>query len=234
MRLRTLSCGALAVCVGAIWSSAQAVTVTDCGPNVCYEYDDAQAAVGLFGLPTRVGDSMFFTPTVFRAESQDGVGIHSGTNTDSVAATFLFDRVYTPTGDDILSINVYEDGDYDITTDGRVGGNLYLRAFNLNNILQNTLQTDTLGPISGASGGLQLWSMSATVFPEAAFTTTADNLRLQIQNDLSAFTDANGERAWIQKKLTLTTTIVPVPAAVWLFGSALGLLGWVRRARGLT
>jgi len=26
-----------------------------------------------------------------------------------------------------------------------------------------------------------------------------------------------------------TLTVVPVPAAVWLFGSALGLLGWVRR-----
>lgn len=24
-------------------------------------------------------------------------------------------------------------------------------------------------------------------------------------------------------------TVVPVPAAVWLFGSALGLLGWARR-----
>lgn len=27
----------------------------------------------------------------------------------------------------------------------------------------------------------------------------------------------------------VTATIVPVPAAVWLFGSALGLLGWMRR-----
>jgi len=26
----------------------------------------------------------------------------------------------------------------------------------------------------------------------------------------------------------LTTAVVPVPAAVWLFGSALGLLGWIR------
>ncbi|MGI9344608.1 MAG: VPLPA-CTERM sorting domain-containing protein [Gammaproteobacteria bacterium] len=30
---------------------------------------------------------------------------------------------------------------------------------------------------------------------------------------------------------TITTSTVPVPAAVWLFGSALGLLGWARRRR---
>jgi hypothetical protein len=28
---------------------------------------------------------------------------------------------------------------------------------------------------------------------------------------------------------TISGTLVPIPAAVWLFGSALGLLGWVRR-----
>jgi len=28
---------------------------------------------------------------------------------------------------------------------------------------------------------------------------------------------------------TATTTVVPIPAAVWLFGSGLGLLGWMRR-----
>ena len=26
-----------------------------------------------------------------------------------------------------------------------------------------------------------------------------------------------------------TATVVPVPAAVWLFASALGLMGWIRR-----
>jgi hypothetical protein len=30
-------------------------------------------------------------------------------------------------------------------------------------------------------------------------------------------------------QLTASEVVVPVPAAVWLFGSALGLLGWVRR-----
>jgi hypothetical protein len=31
---------------------------------------------------------------------------------------------------------------------------------------------------------------------------------------------------------SITPAIVPVPAAVWLFGSALGLLGWTRRRSG--
>ncbi len=30
-------------------------------------------------------------------------------------------------------------------------------------------------------------------------------------------------------EVAITTAVVPVPAAVWLFGSALGLLGWMRR-----
>ena len=31
--------------------------------------------------------------------------------------------------------------------------------------------------------------------------------------------------------VSIDTAVIPVPAAVWLFGSALGLLGWVRRRR---
>ena len=29
-------------------------------------------------------------------------------------------------------------------------------------------------------------------------------------------------------------TVIPVPAAVWLFGSALGLLGWLRKLQNIT
>ena len=55
-------------------------------------------------------------------------------------------------------------------------------------------------------------------------------LILQIQNNLAATTGANGEQAWIQKKQGgIGISVVPVPAAVWLFGSALGALGWLRR-----
>jgi len=235
MRFRSVVIGALTVTAFAVLPAARAATVSLCGPSVCYEYDNAQAAVALFGLPTLIGNNIIFTPTVFRAESQDGVGLHSGTNTDSVSATFVFDRVYTTLpGDEIFGLYLYEDGDYRIIQDGSVSGDLYFRAYNLNNLLENTLATDSFGPVSGDSGGLQLWNMSANLWPSAVFSTIADDLRLQIQNDLSAFTDANGERAWIQKKLVLNVTTVvpiPVPAAAWLFGSAIGLLAWVRRSQ---
>ncbi|MBN8280769.1 MAG: VPLPA-CTERM sorting domain-containing protein [Gammaproteobacteria bacterium] len=63
--------------------------------------------------------------------------------------------------------------------------------------------------------------------------------------DLTGFTDGVGGTivAWvtadalqagassttISARYTLTVTPVPVPAAVWLFGSAVGVLGWARR-----
>jgi hypothetical protein len=39
----------------------------------------------------------------------------------------------------------------------------------------------------------------------------------------------NGEFGSNFVAMGLATTTVPVPAAVWMFGSALGLLGWIRR-----
>jgi hypothetical protein len=45
---------------------------------------------------------------------------------------------------------------------------------------------------------------------------------------LRLFNDGEGVNSSGQN-LTMVAQIVPVPAAVWLFGSALGLLGWVRR-----
>jgi hypothetical protein len=35
--------------------------------------------------------------------------------------------------------------------------------------------------------------------------------------------------SWVGGVINMSTAVIPVPAAVWLFGSALGLLGWIRR-----
>ena len=56
---------------------------------------------------------------------------------------------------------------------------------------------------------------------------------IDITNTLAAATTDSGELSRVQKKLGgvgLTITAVPVPAAVWLFGSGLlGLAGFARR-----
>lgn len=231
--------GGLAVLAASVASlPASAVTVTYCGPNVCYQYDDAQAAAAWFGLPSFVGDTAFFTPTTFEARSADGVGINSGTNTDVADATWVFSKVYSVVpANEITSIMAYEEGDYEINyAGGETHGDLYLRARGLNNLMESSLiDTDAVDYV-GSSGGIQLWSMSSSLTPAASLTQLANNMTVTIQNTLTAFTSDStpgSELAWIEKKLVLdVTTVVPVPAAVWLMGSALGLLGFARRRIG--
>ena len=119
MNLVKLSVINVSAIVGAVFAfiamPAQSATVTNCGPTICYTYDDAQAATALFGTPSLVGDSLVFLPPNFRAESLNGAG------TDVVSANFIFDEIYSVGGDDITSLVVFESGDYDIINGSEVG-----------------------------------------------------------------------------------------------------------------
>jgi hypothetical protein len=222
--------------------SASAAVVQYCGPNLCYEYDNAQAAAVFYGQPGFAGDDAYFLPNIFEARSADGVGIHSGTNTDTADATWVFSRIWSINpNNEIASIYAYEEGDYEINyADGTASGDLYLAAFGLNAVEASVVGTDSVA-FAGDSGGLQNWDMSTTINPSALLTQVANNLQLTIQNTLTAFTSdttVGSELAYIEKKLILeiNTVIpvgveVPVPAAVWLFGSALGMLTVARRRR---
>lgn len=205
--------------------SASAATVQLMGDTVVYEYDDGTnaAALALFGTPDIVGDTVRFLSSSFRAESNNG----EGAVTES--ANFIFDRVYSKNSADIMKIEVVEFGDYTISGGDEVNADVLLIASSNVDLSDFTSGSDSFDAFGDSGSGLPTWTMTASVDPEAAFVFAANDLALSLQNTLRAVTDANGETAWIQKKLTLVATTVPVPAAVWLFGSALGLLGWMRR-----
>src|SRR5690606_7225886 len=77
------------------------------------------------------------------------------------------------------------------------------------------------------------WSLTGVISPAALFSDLATDVDFSIQNTLQAFA-ASPSYAFIQKKLSLTvtaTSTVPVPGAVWLFGSALGVFGFMRRRK---
>src|SRR6056297_945320 len=200
---------------------AQAATVTLIGDNISYEYDTGTnaGALALFGTPAIVGDTVRFLPNTFRAESLDGAG------TDSAAATFIFDRIYSANGNAIQSMSMFEWGDYEISGSGDVSADLLLTAAS-NVAPEFTFASDSFDASGDSGGTLQPWVMMAQVNPAADFITPANDIALSIQNTLLATSDGDGDAAWIQKKLAfVATTVVPLPAAAWLFGSSLlGLL----------
>jgi hypothetical protein len=49
------------------------------------------------------------------------------------------------------------------------------------------------------------------------------------QNPVGVFRSSDYETMSLRPKLTVEYSPIPIPAAVYLFGTALGLLGWMRR-----
>lgn len=210
---------------------AHAATVTDCGPNVCFQYDDAQAGVALYGLPTLVGDTERFLPPQFRAQSSDGSPANVQTTAD-----FVFDHVYaTNAAAEINMVQVLEAGDYLIS--GSAADSV--KATLLNSVtdtvsLENASDTQAFNA-AGDSSGAQIWLLVGnSIDPSTVFAASAHDVMVLVRNTLDAHTEQVGELAWIQKKYTLqvgSSLITPIPGAVWLFGSALGGLLMRRRSR---
>ena len=71
------------------------------------------------------------------------------------------------------------------------------------------------------------WDMTASVMGNLLILETADYFSMEDGPCVDEMDEPTG--LCDSAGLRMEFTIVPVPAAVWLFGSALGLLGWVRR-----
>jgi len=223
---------AVAVAVLGTFSSVSlAASVTVSGTNVSFTYDDT--LLGLFGAPTVIGDSIFFTPTTFVAQSTNVSGqviVNSTVNVDITVlnpGAFVFD-----------GLSLVERGDYRLIGDDSwvdVGGQLRVRDWTSYPATEvNDFITETAA-LTNNDGEFHNWEAGAAVAIGGTDWEGVTTIRVTVENVLTATSLTLGESAFIEKKFAggavgLVVNPVPVPAAVWLFGSGLlGLAGIARR-----
>ncbi len=207
-------------------NASQAALVQIEGDDLIFEYDDST----LFGTANVVGNTIFFTPTNFKAQSLNGAGIAS-TDTTLHIDTWVKDG----SNFNMAGASLYEEGDYQLIGSNSwvsVGGQLRATSltqgpFFTSDFIQASGPLDTVG-------GLTAWSATAAVdFGSVAGWDSDTKVRYTIENVLDASTLELGEKAFIEKKyggIGVAVTEVPLPGAAWLFGSALlGIAGITRR-----
>lgn len=186
-----------------------------------------------YGTIQVIGDTIFVTPTNFRAESTNGEGTVNSNGTGTI-------QIIAKPGYVLDGIDFGEKGDYLMTpTADSVGVAPWLRVFDYSDPvfgLDETLNVPVTGDLTIKDGVKHNWEAAGGFDLTTAAWDNIDYVGLTLQNDLSATTSGVGpSSAWIQKKVVgssvvVSTSPVPVPAAVWLFGSGLlGLVGIARR-----
>lgn len=241
---RRLLGAVLALASGMSAVPAQAALVTLSGSNFDLVYDDA--LLGLFGAPTLVGDTFFFTPVNFRAESLNGAGAVT-TNSTISGLTLIAKNNYV-----FGSFLLAEFGDYQLIGGGStvsVAGQL--RAFDIANPIftqtTSNLAVNPLTPLNLNDGINHDWQASASITGSTpvipgqtnVIASGATSVGLTLENRLTAYTDPSGiglQQAFIEKKfagtgITVTVSPVPVPPALGLLVAGLAGLSWVGRRR---
>lgn len=219
--------------------SVQSAIVHVSGNTVDFIYD-TDLIDPLFGTLSVSGDTIFATPIDFKASSTNGVGATTGTETDLLNAIGTI-QVVAKTGYSFTGISVAEGGIYNITGDGSVDVDASLRLFDWNDPApffgtEETVNMTLNSTLSVNDGNNNQWSASGDFDMTTALWDGVTHVGLTLDNTLRATTLlGSGDSALIDKSavgavgFAIETAVIPVPAAVWLFGS--GLLGLLAVAR---
>lgn len=223
--------GYTAACLAAFFTtSVNAAWVTVEGASFSISYDDQ--ALGGYGAPIILGDTVVFTPTDMSIESGYG----------PVAESWTTSFVVNPKeGVSLDLLNLAERGDYSVVArDGdsdEVQFSVESRLF-ISSLDDPNNEFDFLS--SGVSfaadeeANLELWQLDDT-FNTAAFS---DGFLLTVQNTLEIFTELCDFHAFIQKKYVgiqfssvSDPSPVPLPGGLLLLSSACAGLIVVRKGK---
>ncbi len=203
--------------------SASAATVTLEGTSVIFSYDDTMPGMPAFGTLSVVGDSIFAIPQDFTASASNGAFDEfsaSGTITITAKSGYSFS-----------SLQFAQQGTYSLIGESSVTASGTLGI------------TDAAMTVSESATLNTSYNSNTTWLSTAGFdlsTTTWNNIteiELSLDSLLTANTAGLGDFAEITSSnvgtgLLTIETVVPVPAAVWLFASGLlGLVGFSRHNR---
>lgn len=215
--------------------NATAALIHLSGDTVDFYYDPVDVDP-LYGSINVSGDTIFALPTQFSTTASGGV-------IDTISAQGTI-QVVAKDGYSLSSITVAEGGFYKIDNSASsVDVDAALRLFDFNDPLAGiglgTEENINLTLSSGLNikdGNLNSWSASGSFDMTTATWDGINHVGLSLTNLLTA-TSVDGGIAYIDKNSVggvgfTFSTAVPVPAAVWLFGSGLiGLFGFARRKK---
>jgi hypothetical protein len=214
----------------ALSGAAFAASVTLSGNTVDFTFDDT--LLGLFGPASLSGDTLFFTPVDFQAESLNGAGFDLTNSTMNIKVTAHDGWLFS-------DIALAEEGDYMLFGAGStaaVTGQIRVRdvAAPLTDV---TASIQSTAPLDQSGLFTTNWEAGATADLSAWTGTEAVNVT--VQNILLGSTTAASSVAFVDKKFVgLTPTmapITPVPeaSAYAMMLAGLGLIGWRIRRRAI-
>lgn len=225
-RVKTLATGVFLLSQ-AITGAAYAASVTLTGTNVDFTFDDT--LMGLFGQPQIAGDTLFFTPTNFEAQSLNGTGLDFTRDTVNI-------KVTAHSGWNFDSVSLLERGDYLLLGNGSTADvtgqiRVFDTAMPLTELTDNIMPT---GPLNMTGVPTRNWNADASV--DVSAWNSGGTLNVTIENLLLASTSSPGALAFVEKKfagLTLVTTPVPEADTYTMLLAGLGLVGFMvaRRKR---
>lgn len=223
-RVKTLTAG-IFLLGQAVSGAAFAASVTLAGTTVDFTFDDAM--LGLFGPASVSGNTLYFTPVDFTAESLNGAGFALTNDTMNIRVTAHQNWTFS-------SIDLAEKGDYLLLGSGStadVSGQM--RVFDV-----ATPLVDLTAPILATSPldqtGLPTHNWAAQASTDLSAWNTTQAINVTVQNLLLASTGVSPSLAFVEKKFVgLTAVMAPVPEAetyaMMLVG--LGLVGFAARRR---